>query len=193
MAERLSYLGPADDDRLQVFLAAELARVVRARGQRLNAPEAVALITDEMHLAARCGATYDEVRSVGAGLLSRRDVLEGVADIVEQIRVEVLLDEGTRLIVLDRPLGGAGAVTAGSTTGPRHANRSRTTVEVTNVSAQSVFVSSHYPFWLVSDALRFDRSAAVGRRLDVPAGDVVQWSAGETRRVKLVQTSDARP
>lgn len=100
------YLSPTEEDRLRVFAAAELARRVRGRGLPLNAPEAVALACDEMHLAARAGGTFDEVVEAGRRAVAPGDLLDGVADLVDEIRLEVLLDEGTRLVVLRRPWGG---------------------------------------------------------------------------------------
>jgi urease subunit gamma/beta len=97
------YLHPTEEERLQVFTAAELARRVLARGLRLNAPEATALACDEMHLAARAGATFDEVREAGQGAVRPDQLIPGVAELVEEIRLEVLLDEGRRLVVLRRP------------------------------------------------------------------------------------------
>lgn len=100
------YLSPTEQDRLLVFAAAELARRVLARGRRLNAPEGVALICDEMHAAARDGASYQEVLAAGRRALRPEQVLDGVHDLVDEIRLEVLLEEGSRLVVLRRPLAG---------------------------------------------------------------------------------------
>jgi urease gamma subunit len=97
------YLTPAETDRLQVFVAAEMARRALAAGLKLNAPEATALICDEMHVAARSGASYDQVLEVGRRALRVDQLIDGVADLIEEIRLEVLLDEGTRLVVLRRP------------------------------------------------------------------------------------------
>ncbi len=108
----MTFLNPTEEDRLRVFLVAELARRTRALGLRLNAPEAVALIVDEMHFAARAGKGYDEVVAVGMNTLSEEQVMDGVADIVTQIRVEVLLEEGSRLIVLQNPIRGGGPMNA---------------------------------------------------------------------------------
>lgn len=98
-------LTPTEEERLLVFQAAELARRTLQRGLRLNAPEAIALICDDMHMAARTGAPYDEVLEAGRQALAREQVMEGVPELLDEIRVEVLLDEGTRLLVLRRPLG----------------------------------------------------------------------------------------
>jgi urease subunit gamma/beta len=97
------YLTPSEEDRLRIFTAAELARAALARGLRLNAPEATALVCDEMHMVARAGASFDEVLSAGRAALRADQLMEGVAELVDEIRLEVLLDEGTRLVVLRRP------------------------------------------------------------------------------------------
>ena len=97
------YLSPTEEDRLRIFGAAELARRARARGLKLNAPEAIALTCDEMHFAARSGASYEGVLEVGRRAISVDQLMAGVVDLVEEIRLEVLLDEGSRLVVLRRP------------------------------------------------------------------------------------------
>jgi len=97
------YLSPTEEDRLRIFTAAELARRALARGLKLNAPEAIALTCDEMHMAARAGASFDEVLKVGRRAVGADRLIVGVSDLVEEIRLEVLLDEGSRLVVLRSP------------------------------------------------------------------------------------------
>lgn len=99
------YLTPAEEDRLRIFAAAELARHALARGLVLNAPEAIAIVCDEMHLAARAGASFDEVIEVGRAAVRADQLMDGMAELVDEIRLEVLLDEGSRLVVLRRPWG----------------------------------------------------------------------------------------
>ncbi len=99
------YLSPTEEDRLRIFTAAELARRALARGLKLNAPEAVALACDEMHLAARSGASFEEVEAAGRSAIRPDQVMDGVPEIVDEIRLEVLLEEGSRLVVLRRPWG----------------------------------------------------------------------------------------
>jgi urease subunit gamma/beta len=99
------YLTPSEEDRLRIFTAAELARRSLARGLGLNAPEATALICDEMHLAARSGASFEEVEEAGRGALRADQLLPGVSELLDEIRLEVLLEEGTRLVVVRRPWG----------------------------------------------------------------------------------------
>jgi urease subunit gamma/beta len=185
-------LTPTERDRLEVFVAAQLARETVARGLALNAPEAIALVCDELHLAARAGLDFDEVVSVGRTTAARVEVLDGVDGLVPEIRVEVLLDEGSRLIVLRDPFGRAdpadapGAMRLGEGDVELVPDRERRRVVVTNTGTRPVRVSSHYPFWRVNPALTFDRDAAVGFRLDVPAGDHLRWGPGESREVELV-------
>jgi urease subunit gamma/beta len=100
------YLNPTEEDRLRIFATAELARRTLARGLSLNAPEATALICDEMHMAARAGASFHEVLDAGRRAVAADRLMAGVADLIEEIRLEVLLDEGSRLVVLRRPWDG---------------------------------------------------------------------------------------
>ena len=187
-------LGPTEQARLLVFQVAELARRQRDRGLRLNAPEAIAIACDEMHMAARAGASFDEVRDTGISAVRPDDLMDGVAPLVAEIRVEVLLTEGTRLVVL-RGLGaseaaadrepGATVVVDGSLT--LNASLSSFELEVTNDSDHAVRISSHFPFDRVNQRLRFDREVARGSRLDIPAGDTERWAPGETKLVRLVR------
>jgi urease subunit gamma/beta len=184
-------LGPTEEERLRVFTAAELARRTLARGQRLNAPEAVALICDEMHMAARGGGSFDEVLDAGRVALAPQQVMDGVADLLTEVRLEVLLEDGSRLVVLRDPLGepsgaGPGAVIPSEVDVALSPGRERRSLSVTNTSDRPVRVSSHYPFWRANARLAFDRELAHGFRLDVPAGSSVRWGPGETLHVGLV-------
>jgi urease gamma subunit len=97
------YLSPTEEDRMRIFVAAELARRVLARGLKLSAPEAIALTCDEMHVAARSGASFEEVLERGRGAIPADQLMDGVPGLVDEIRLEVLLEEGSRLVVLRRP------------------------------------------------------------------------------------------
>lgn len=97
-------LTPVELDRLTIFTAAELARRRRAKGWRLTHPEALALICDEMHEAARGGASYEEVAAVGAGTLREDEVLEGVAELIGTVKLECLFGDGTRVLHVERPI-----------------------------------------------------------------------------------------
>ena len=99
------YLTPTEEDRLAIYTAAELARRSLADGARLNAPEATALICDEMHRAARSGASLDGVLAAGRRAVRVGDLMDGIPALLPEIRLEVLMDDGTRLMVLREPWG----------------------------------------------------------------------------------------
>jgi urease subunit gamma/beta len=193
-----------EEERLLIFGAAELARRHRDRGLQLNHPEAVALICDAMLEAARGGASYDDVIVAGREAVAPGDLLPGVAALVDEVRLEVLFGDGARLVVLVDPFGAAtaedapGAIatpagtprdTAGPEPAPPSVDRERRSIEVHNTSRRVVRVSSHYPFDRVNPRLVFDRAAAAGFRLDLPAGATERWSPGETRTVGLIRRS----
>lgn len=94
-----------EEERLLIFSAAELARRHRAAGLSLNHPEAVALICDAMLEAARAGSTYEGCVRAGRTAVRSDEVLDGVRELVAEVRLEVLLGDGSRLIVLVDPLG----------------------------------------------------------------------------------------
>jgi urease subunit gamma/beta len=185
-------INPTESDRLRIFTAAQLARATLDRGLALNAPEAIALVCDEMHLTARSGASWQEVRDAATALAATTPVLDGVPELVPEIRLEVLLDEGTRLVVLREPFGaGEPRVRFGAGDVPLVPDRDRLVVEVTNIGERPIRVSSHFPFWDVNPHLSFDREATVGFRLDLPAGDSIAWAPGETREITLVELGGA--
>lgn len=97
-------LTPGEQDRLTIFVTAELARRRRGRGLRLNHPEAVALICDELHEKARDGAAYDDVVAHGRSVLGRDDVMEGVPEMIPVVQLEVRFADGTKLVSLRRPI-----------------------------------------------------------------------------------------
>ena len=180
-----------EEERLLIFTAAELARRHRDRGLLLNAPEAIALMCDAMLEAARGGASYEEVEAAGYTAVAADQVLPGVAALVPDVRLEVLMDDGTRLVVLQEPLGRAGEGAPGAvrqaTAAARDDRRERLELEVTNTSTRVVRVSSHYPFERVNRRLEFDRAKAAGHRLDIDAGSTERWAPGERRIVRLVR------
>ena len=106
-------LTPTELDRLTIFTAAELARRRLARGLRLNHPEALAIICDAMHEAARDGASYEEVMAAGATSLSEDQVMEGVPALLGTVRIECLFADGARVVAVERPVRPRVAATAG--------------------------------------------------------------------------------
>lgn len=97
-------LTPREKDKLLVFTAALVAERRRARGLKLNYPEAVALITAALLEGARDGSTVQELMSHGATILSRADVLEGVPEMIPEIQVEATFPDGTKLVTVHHPI-----------------------------------------------------------------------------------------
>ena len=188
-----------EEERLLIFGAAELARRHRAAGLLLNAPEVVALICDAMLEAARARGSYAEVEAAGVAAVAPDQVIDGVRELVDEVRLEVLLGDGTRLIVLVDPLGrgrpmapdGPGAIIAAAAGAAESSadDRPRRRLAVRSTSRRTIRISSHYPFERVNLRLEFDRAAAVGFRLDVPAGSFETWRPGESKEVELVAYS----
>ncbi|WP_431901984.1 urease subunit gamma [Nonomuraea sp. bgisy101] len=190
-------LTPTEQDRLLLFTAAELARTRRARGLRLNVPEATALIADTVCEAARDGARLAEAIAAGRAVLEADDVLPGVADIVAEIQVEAVFEDGTRLAVVTDPIGSGslgtlapGAIVAGG--GQSTVAKPVATVEVTNTAEVPISVTSHFHFFEVNPRLRFDRAEAYGRRAAIPAGSTLRFDPGATVAVQLTPIGGAR-
>lgn len=99
-------LTPRELERLQLFSAAELARKRRARGVKLNYPEAVALLSDEIIEAARDGKTMAEAMETAITVLRRTDVMEGVAEMLDKLQVEAMFADGMKLVTLYEPIKG---------------------------------------------------------------------------------------
>jgi urease subunit gamma len=98
------HLSPQERDKLLVHLAADVARSRRARGLRMNHPEAVALITDHVLEGARDGRTVADLMSYGATLLTRDDVMEGVPEMIYDVQVEATFPDGTKLVTVHSPI-----------------------------------------------------------------------------------------
>ncbi|MBB3188877.1 urease subunit gamma [Halomonas cerina] len=97
-------LTPRDKDKLLLFTAAQLAERRRARGLKLNYPEAVALISFEILEGARDGKSVAELMSHGREILTRDDVMEGVAEMVDEVQVEATFPDGTKLVTVHNPI-----------------------------------------------------------------------------------------
>ncbi|MEV0324192.1 urease subunit gamma [Streptomyces sp. NPDC050658] len=182
-------LTPTERDRLLLFGAAELARARKARGLRLNVPEATALIADTVCEAARDGARLAEAIEHARAVLGPDDVLPGVADVVTEVHVEAVFDDGSRLAVVPQPIGaGLGAEAPGALLpGPGHEELTPVlTLTVRNTATVPVSVTSHFHLFEANPRLDFDRSAAYGMRLAVPAGSSVRFGPGESVDVGLV-------
>ena len=97
-------LSPREKDKLLIFTAALLAERRQARGLKLNVPESIALISAAIMEGARDGKTVAQLMSDGKTVLSRAEVMEGVADIVTEIQVEATFPDGTKLVTVHQPI-----------------------------------------------------------------------------------------
>lgn len=186
---------PHEQERLLVRVAADAARARRARGLRLNHPETVAVLTDWVLEAARDGRRVAELMEDGRHVLTTDDVLPGVDALVPEVQVEATFPDGTKLVTLHDPIGGGELpvthLVPGEVVGPDdpieiNAGREVLTLRVENGGDRPIQVGSHYHFAEANPALRFDRDAARGHRLDIPAGTAVRFEPGVVADVDLV-------
>jgi len=98
------HLTPREQERLLIYVAADVARRRKNRGLKLNYPEAVAIITAEILEAARDGKSVSEIMTFGATILRREDAMEGVADMIHEVQVEATFPDGTKLVTVHDPL-----------------------------------------------------------------------------------------
>ena len=188
------HLSPKETDRLMLFLAAELARKRRARGLKLNYPEARALIADEILEGARDGRSVAELMELGTQILTTDDVLDGVDRLVGVLQVEGFFEDGQKLVTVHQPIGPGKEPLRGAVPGELapaegeielSVGRATASVRVANTGDRPIQVGSHYHFFEVNRALQFDRRAAFGMHLDIPAGTAVRFEPGEDREVEL--------
>lgn len=219
------HLSPRDLDKLVLHGAGALAQKRLARGLRLSYPETVALIATQLLELIRDGRSVSELMDVGRRILGRRQVQEGVADLVHEVQVEGTFEDGTKLVTVHDPIalddgdlalalhgsflpvpdpavfGAPMPSTAASAPGAYdlatgdielYEGRARTTITVTSRGDRPIQVGSHYPFHETNAALEFDRAAASGKHLDIPAGTAVRFEPGETREIRLVESAGSR-
>ncbi|HEY2867901.1 MAG TPA: urease subunit gamma [Gaiellales bacterium] len=182
---------PSEQERLNLFLAAELARRRRGRGLRLSQAEAAALIADETMELARDGLGYAEVERRAYGLLGPGDVLDGVAELVDRIELEPLFADGPRLVVLVDPIARDSPPDLTGDPEPAWLDADAA-LRVENLGQVAIGVTSHFHFFETNRELRFDRRAAWGMRLAVAPGTKVVFPPGEAREVQLVPFAGAR-
>jgi urease subunit gamma/beta len=215
------HLSPRDLHKLVLHGAGVLAQKRLARGLRLNYPEAMALLATQLLEFIRDGRRVAELMDLGRRILGRAQVLPGVPEMILEVQVEGTFPDGTKLVTVHHPIAleqgdyslalygsflpaptGPAASAAGFTpgevlTGPGqvelNAGRPVVALQVTNQGDRPIQVGSHYPFWETNHALAFDRSAAAGKRLDIPAGTAVRFEPGEMKTVQLVPYAGAQP
>ncbi len=191
------HLTPREQERLMVHCAGELAKSRRELGLKLNYPEAVADFSAELLELARDGKSVTELMRIGRQLLSKDDVMDGVPSMIHEIQLEATFEDGTKLVTVHEPI----AAPAGSAPGEMildggdieiNAGKDTASISVTNTADRPIQVGSHFHFFEANKALSFNRLAAYGMRLDIPAGTAVRFEPGETKRVNLVEIGGER-
>jgi urease subunit gamma/beta len=188
-------LTPTELERLTIYTAAELARKRRAKGLKLNHPEATAIIADEILEGAREGRSVADLIGYGSTLLNSDDVMPGVADLMPVLQVEATFPDGTKLVTVHDPIR-PGKQKAATKLSPGeiitqegeielNAGKRKATVKAVNTGDRPIQIGSHYHFFEANKALEFDRAAAFGMHLDIPAGTAVRFEPGEAKEVTL--------
>jgi urease subunit gamma/beta len=123
--------------------------------------------------------------------------MEGVAELITEVQVEATFPDGTKLVTVHQPIPvkktlGIGAVETAPGTIELNAGRATRRIEVANSGDRPIQVGSHYHFAQANPALTFDRDAANGKRLDIPAGTSVRFEPGISQRVRLVELAGGR-
>ena len=196
-------LSPREKDKLLLFTAALLAERRKARGLKLNYPEAVAYISAAILEGARDGRSVAELMGAGAELLTENDVMPGVAELIPEVQVEATFPDGTKLVTVHAPIRPVAAASTESSVatgavetleGELALNVGRKTLRlsVKNTGDRPVQVGSHYHFYETNEALQFDREATRGYRLDIPAGTAIRFEPGQERSVELVEYAGQR-
>jgi urease subunit gamma len=97
-------LTPREKDKLLIAMAADVARRRKARGVKLNHPEAIALICDAVVEGAREGHSVAEMMQLGATILTRNDCMEGIPEMIPEVQVEATFPDGTKLVTVHKPI-----------------------------------------------------------------------------------------
>jgi urease subunit gamma/beta len=187
-------LTPSELDRLLIFNVAQLAQSRRARGVKLNKPEAVALISHAVIESARDGASHSHALQAGLTAVTDSDLLPGIGPLLSGIAVEAVFSDGRRLVVVDFESGDSDVPGKVTRLEPIASipNPDVNSVVVVNKSEIQISVTTHMHFFESNPKLQFDRIATYGRHLHIPAGEHVDFPPGVEVSVNLVPISGNR-
>jgi urease subunit gamma/beta len=191
------HLTPSEVEKLLLSVAGMVARDRLARGVRLNHPEAIALLSTWVIERAREGALVSDLMEQGRDVLGPDDVMDGVGEMLHDVQVEATFPDGRKLVTIHDPIGatahdGPGAVRTGEGTVVLNEGRETITLVVENTGDRPIQIGSHLHLPDANPALAFDRAAAAGFRLDVPAGTSQRFEPGASREVVAVALGGAR-
>jgi urease subunit gamma/beta len=191
------HLTPREQEKLLVYVAAQVARARQARGLKLNYPEAMAILSAEIVEGARDGRSVAELMSYGKQILSEADVMPGVPEMIHDVQIEATFPDGTKLVTVHQPIPPSGDNAPGAVileSEPIETNTGREVVDlpVQNCGDRPIQVGSHAHFFEVNPALQFDRNLAWGKHLAIPSGTAVRFEPGQERTVRLVTFGGTR-
>lgn len=193
------HLTPAETEKLLLSVAGMVARDRLARGVRLNYPEAVALLSTWVIERAREGALVADLMEEGREVLGPDEVMDGVAGMLSEVQVEATFPDGRKLVTIHDPIGAVdglavapGAVRTGEGSLVLNEGRETVALVIENTGDRPIQVGSHLHLPDANPSLVFDREAAQGFRLDIPAGTSRRFEPGASREVVAVALAGGR-
>jgi len=187
------FLTYREQEKLMIYTVSKLACERKAKGLKLNFPEAVAIISAFILEGAREGRSVAELMVSARHILSPEDVMEGVASMMEMVQTEATFHDGTKLVTVHQPI----AIDASTTGLPGeylidegdielNEGKEAHVLEVKNDGDRPIQVGSHYHFFEVNRALSFERTLAYGCRLNIPSGTSVRFEPGSIKEVSII-------
>ena len=187
-------LTPSELDRVLIFNVAQLAKLRRDRGLKLNKPEAVALISHAVIESARDGADHATALQAGLTAVADDELLPGVGPLLSGVAIEAVFSDGRRLVVVD--FESTDTDVPGKVTRLKpityETNPDIVSVSVRNESDIQISVTTHMHFFEANPRLSFDRAASYGRHLYIPAGEHVDFPPGVEVAVNLIPITGNR-
>jgi len=186
------FLTNREQEKLMIYTAAKLAEERKARGLKLNYPEAVALISSYILEGARDGKSVSQLMVDATHVLGEDDVMEGIPSMMDTVQVEGTFDDGTKLVTVHNPITSSKNITApgeyfiddGQI--ELNAEYESLVLEVENRGDRPIQVGSHYHFFETNAGLFFEREKAYGMRLNIASGTSVRFEPGSQKEVELV-------
>lgn len=186
------FLTNREQEKLMIYTAAKLAQERKARGLKLNYPEAVALISSFILEGARDGKSVSQLMVDATHVLCEDDVMEGIPSMMDTVQVEGTFDDGTKLVTVHNPIASSKKT---ATPGEYfidegdielNENYESLILEIENRGDRPVQVGSHYHFFETNAGLFFEREKAYGMRLNIASGTSVRFEPGSHKEVALV-------
>lgn len=190
-------LVPRETEKLMLHYAGTVAKMRLEKGIKLNYPEAIAYISMQLMELAREGKNVAQLMQMGKQMLTEEQVMDGVAEMIPEIQLEVTFLDGTKLVTVHDPIPTSNRLIPGELlveegTIKLNEGKETITLSVVNTADRPVQVGSHFHFFEVNKMLSFDRKLAYGMRLDIPAGTAVRFEPGENKTVTLTQIGGSR-